>query len=102
MQYDFQTAAIGLTGDALKDETGKDITFKVVALNALLGQYDDERSLSGEEKLKRYRLAGRISKAEGAIELTIEEAALLKQLVGKAYGSLLYGLVHDFLEGKAF
>ena len=83
----------------LKGEEIKDLTLKVVSTEALLATFDDERALSGEEKAKRYLLATRVY-ANEELDLTVEEIAKLKQLIGKGYGPLIVGQAWEMLEGK--
>jgi hypothetical protein len=83
----------------IKGEEIKDLTLKSVSVEALLATFNDEQSLSGEEKAKRYLLATRIY-ANDELDLTVEEVAKIKQLVGKGYGPLIVGQAWEMLEGK--
>ena len=83
----------------IKGEEIKDLTLKSISVEALLATFDDERSLSGEEKAKRYLLATRIY-ANDELDLTVEEVAKIKQLIGKGYGALVVGQAWEMLEGK--
>lgn len=74
-----------------QDEKSPVLTLAIVAENALLASYQDETNLSGEEKLKRFRLAEKIASQKGDITLTAEEIALIKKLVAKAYNPLIVG-----------
>jgi hypothetical protein len=56
MKIDFSAVIKDLDGDPVKDGE-KDATLGRVACTALLAGYADEQSLSGEEKVKRFRLA---------------------------------------------
>lgn len=86
------------------DETGKDIieqrpiTLAGIAVNALLAQHEDERALAGADKVKRYKLAQKIHDAAGEMDVTAEDVALLKTLIGKTYPPLLVGLAWQILE----
>ena len=51
--------------------------------------YPDEQA-SGEEKFKRYQLAERIS-AAGPQDVSVEEVALIKRLIGKGYPPMVVG-----------
>jgi hypothetical protein len=83
--------------DILKE--GPALTLKTVAINALVATYQDETNLSGEEKLSRWELAGKIKKSSGAADLSVEEVSLVKKLIGKAYGTLICGQAWKVLEG---
>ena len=96
MKLDVETILIGLDGKELKDGTTL-CTFKTVALNALLASFPDEQNLSGEDKFKRYQLAMKIN-ANSEVELSVEEAALIKQLVGKGFAPLVVGRMFEMIE----
>jgi len=75
-----------------------------VARAALLAQFPDEQNLDGEQKYQRYRLVSRMAKAMangGAVDLTAEEIALLKKLIGKGYGPGVVGPAFEALESDA-
>jgi hypothetical protein len=82
----------------IQGEEIKDLTLKVVSVESLLATFSDEQ-ISGEEKAKRYLLATRIY-ANEELELTVEEIAKIKQLIGKGYGPLIVGQAWEMLEGK--
>jgi hypothetical protein len=86
---DFNAALVAIGGHNLADADGAGLTLGTVAINALLGTYPDEQT-SGEEKFKRYQLAERISTA-GAQEVSVEEVALIKRLIGKGYPPMVVG-----------
>ena len=83
----------------IQGEEIKDLTLKTVSVEALLATFSDEQSLSGEEKAKRYLLATRIY-ANDELDLTVEEIAKIKQLIGKGYGPLVVGQAWEILEGR--
>ena len=84
----------------IQKEEIKDLTLKSVSVEALLATFSDEQSLSGEEKAKRYLLATRIYANSEELDLTVEEIAKIKQLIGKGYGPLIVGQAWDMLEGN--
>ena len=84
----------------IQGEEIKDLTLKIISVEALLATFSDEQSLSGEEKAKRYVLATRIYANPEELDLTIEEIAKIKQLIGKGYGPLIVGQAWDMLEGN--
>ena len=77
---------------------GKPATLRFIAVKALSMVYQDEQSLSGEEKFKRYDLAMKI-KAD-PVDLEVEEISLIKKLIGKAYGPVIVWQAWNILEGK--
>jgi len=92
---------------SIKDLAGEDltenkvlVTLKVVATNALMATFEDEKGLSGAEKLTRYVLGQKIhaAGADEEVEVTAEEVTLLKLLIGKAFGPLIVGSAYQLLE----
>lgn len=95
MKINFSRVLTDLNGVTINDGA-QDVTLKTVALQALLAAYADETQLSGQEKFARYKIADRIN--DGGEEFSVEEVALLKQLVGKAYLPLVVGRAWELLE----
>ena len=99
MKRNFNVALQTLEGEPVIDE-GKQVQLKAVAINALLATYQDEQNLDGNEKLRRYKLAQAISAANGGdADLSLEDATLLKNLIGKGFPPLVVGQVFALLEG---
>jgi hypothetical protein len=64
-----------------------------------LNTQDEKGAIQGTEKQKRWHLATRIWTAEEVIELSVEEVALLKNLVDKAFPSpMVVGQAWDLLD----
>ena len=82
----------------IQGEDIKDLTLKSISVEALLATFSDEQSLSGEEKAKRYLLATRIYADSEGLDLTVEEIAKIKQLIGKGYGPLIVGQTWEMLD----
>ena len=96
-----------IAGVPVKDDSNPDKTLnlRAVAVNALLAPFPDEQSLSGEDKLKRYLLAQKVyasiyASMELHTELTVEEVALIKKLIGKMYTNLIAGQAWQMLEDE--
>ncbi len=89
-----------LTGMPIKDGEAS-LTLGAVATNALLMPYEDERNLSGDDKVKRFKLAQRIHDAQGEVDISSEEITLLKSLIAKAYTPLVVGRAFAILEAEA-
>ena len=79
---------------------GVTLTLATVAIRALVANYDDERNLPGEEKVKRWQLAMFIRSGRDEVDLATEEVALIKKLIAKAYGPLIVGQTWGMLEGS--
>lgn len=67
---------------------GKTITLGQVVRGALYASFPDEQNLSLDEKVRRGDLAFAIRNG-GDVPLKAEDIALMKRLVGKAYGPLI-------------
>ncbi len=100
MKIDFQKPLKTIHGTELMIE-GKTRTTASFVIDALLAIFSDEAALPGEEKIKRYTLAKKISRPTFEAQITIEEAAMIKKLTGKLYGPLIVGQIWEILEGKA-
>ncbi|TXH09503.1 MAG: hypothetical protein E6R04_08010 [Spirochaetes bacterium] len=111
MKVKMDAVLVGLDGENLKrlKKGGKkdnaedliDVTMRWVSTEALLGSYRDEveSGLDGEEKARRYELAKKVT-VETEPDLSVEELAKIKKLVGKAFGADLVGPAYAALEGK--
>lgn len=88
-----------LDGENIKRDNNQDVLVKDVILNSLLANFPDEQNLSGEEKVKRYALATKVHQNTDP-DLSIEELAMIKKLVGKMYTALIVGQMWEILEGK--
>ncbi len=98
MKLDLSANLKSFDGKVLDAPDGKPATLKSVLIEALMAVFNDEQTLSGEEKLKRYLLAERVYKGES--DFAHNEIALMKVLVGKAYSAIIVGQVWKMLEGE--
>jgi hypothetical protein len=96
MKIDFSAVIKDLDGDAVKDGE-KDATLGRVACTALLATFADEPNLSAEDKVKRFRLA-EIASIAGEQEMKVDDVALLKKLIAKAFGPLVVARAYDIIE----
>ena len=110
MKLDIGRVITNFEGKAIKDSFGisedkiqKDLTLGGACINSLL-YIQDEKPISGQEKLDRYELALKIKVALGTdkkeADLKIEEIAKIKELVGKFYNTLVVGQVFKLIEEK--
>lgn len=106
IQYAMENA-----NETLKDElgkmlivaSGKAMTLGSVAIGALLAAYDDDKTITDDERLLRMSLARKVHKAttegDGFLDLTIDDAAIIKRLVKKRYlGVVVPVLTTELLE----
>lgn len=81
-------------------ENEKAVTLGSVSCQALLASYPDEQNLSGKDKVERFTLAALCSN-EIESDISLEDATLLKKLIGKAYGPLVVGRVYELIDPSA-
>lgn len=96
MKRNFDAEIKDFDGNSLRDGENA-LTLKVVAVNSLMAIYPDERDISGNEKLARYKIASKVH-GGGMVELTAEEVAKIKALIGKAYSPAVVGPAFEILE----
>jgi len=96
MKINFTVILKNLAGKTLKDGK-KDVTLKDVSINALLGNYKDE-NIDGNEKLKRFMLATKISEATGEIELENDDVTLIKDMIAKGYSTVVTARAWQILD----
>lgn len=96
MKVDFAVVLNGLDGKPLLNGD-QPLTLRHVATGALLATYQDEAQ-DGEEKFKRYQLAVRIA-ADDVVDMTPEQSAKLKALIGKGFGPVVVGPAYTHLNG---
>jgi hypothetical protein len=93
--------------DEQLDEEGKVIRkpleLSAACINPLLASKGED-TLPGEKKLQRFNLACRIHNAasrQEELDVSVEEVALLKELIGKAYPPMITGPAWILLERGA-
>lgn len=103
MKRDFSENIRDLNGNTVTEKVQLDgqiierpISVRSVVVNALLARGRNE-DLSGEEQIRRYKLAKRIN-AGGIVEIDAAEATLIKKQVAGNYTPLAVGFIDDLLE----
>ena len=96
--FDFTTTLKTFDGTELKEDNTP-VTFSSIAVNALMGNYPEDKEQTGIQKLVRFKLAERIFTTPATVELTEEEKKLITDLVDKQFSILVVGKMHQFLEG---
>jgi hypothetical protein len=84
-------------GNNLEEVKGKSFTVKDAIVSGLLSQ-DNSENINGQKKFELYKLASKIQDAEGEVEITIEQAATIKERVGKSFTALVVGQVYEIIE----
>lgn len=100
MIINFEQKLKTIDGKNLILPNSQDGTLKYFACEALQLTFQDERDLDPNKKCLRWLLATRIYANPTKIDLTVEEIAEIKKLIGKAYGPLVVGQAFLILEGK--
>lgn len=96
MKVNFDAVMKDLKGEPIKDGQ-EDFKLGSACCNALLAPYPDEQNLDSKDKVRRYKLALKVT-AGGEQDLSVEEVADLKKLVGKAFPPLIVGRAFEVLD----
>jgi len=96
VKINFNVGLKNLEGKTLKDKD-KVLTLKDVSVNALLGNYQDEK-IDGEEKLKRFLLATKIYESKNEIELENDDVKLVKDMIAKGYSTVVTARAWQILD----
>ena len=94
--FDFTTTLKTFDGTELKEDNTP-VAFSSIAVNALMGNYPEDKDQTGVQKLVRFKLAERIFTTPATVELTEEEKKLITDLVDKQFSILVVGKMHQFL-----
>lgn len=96
MKIDLSAPIKDLANDFIKDGD-KDLVLSAICCSALLTPDPKEGEVSPEEKIKRFRLATKIYDG-GLQDLSAEDVAMLKKLIGRAFPPLVVGRAFDILD----
>ncbi len=97
MRINFDTVLLDLKGNPIKDGGNDDLTLSAACCASLLTGYPDEQGLSAKDKMRRYRVAQKISQG-GEQDLSVEEIADVKMLISKFYAPMVVGPAYDILD----
>ena len=85
-----------------EDGTVETLRLGDVCVNSLMATLQDDNS-DGTQKLKRFNLArkikGRIDEDYQSIQINSKNKTMILDMAGKVYGTMLYGRLHEALEG---
>lgn len=100
IQVNVDTEILDMFGNSIpmsdKEDAPK-LQVKHAFINSLMGNYEDERQLSGEDKVKRFKIAEKVA-AGGDVKLIAEEAAELKKVLPKMFNPLVVGRCYALLD----
>jgi hypothetical protein len=94
MKYLKSTQLMTLRGNPIQEGEEK-ATLGRIVVASLCASVD---RATGEEKLRRYTLAEKISNAGDEIELTAEEVSLIKKMIGLAMPTEIVGYAYKVLD----
>ncbi len=93
MKKNFTHVVCTMDGEPIQDN-GKPVTMGSLIVNALLAIED----IPGAKKVARYTLAQKIHGNPSEAEVTSEDLADIKDLVGRLYGPLAVGQIFALIE----
>lgn len=99
MKTDFNTEILDFNGKPIPYRDGSEIvntTAKRICIAGLTAALKGEESLPGDKKFQRYQIAQKINDDK---EISIEEAKIIKEVVGKGFDPLIVGRIYELLEG---
>jgi hypothetical protein len=99
MLVDLSKPLLNLKGEPFR-EGEADVQLSAPCVEALLGNYPEEVTLSAADKVKRFRLAQHLLDASAVARpfvLSVEDAAYIRRLVAMMYGPLIVGRVFEAL-----
>lgn len=97
MKADFSKKVVDLDGSDI-DNNGKPFTLKAACTRAIFSILEEDKNVTGEVSYARLELARRIN-AGGEVEITPEEATLLRARTAKCFNALVAGQVFEALKG---
>ncbi len=89
---------IGNTGKFDVMELNEELMLNSIIVNALSARYKEDANLKQRVALDRFELALRIKKAKGEIEITAEDAVLIKDVALKGCTILAHGRICELIE----
>lgn len=96
MQYRVDSPLTNVDGTPITSPDGSRVTFRTVCI-ACLVQAPEK---SGDDKYAAFRLAVKLQSADADVELSAEEVATLKRLIGGAMPVVIVGRMFDLLEHR--
>lgn len=103
MVVDFKRQILDLDNNPIPSQENKNgsatLILSVIAINALLSRFSDEKDITGQSMVDRFELALRIKNADvPGVEVQAEEISLIKNLIAKGHGPLVCGRAWKLLE----
>jgi hypothetical protein len=86
-------------GITSNDDPGKEMTVREVFITAVNNNLPGE-AMTAEDKNKAFNLSLKLF-ASKEVNITVTEAAMFKERVGKIYNPLVYGRICHLLDGES-
>ena len=101
MKINFRQPFVNLDGSPLLTADGKapDLISTKVLDALLMPPTTQLDNVGGQDKITRYQLAQKIYSATAEVDITVEEAALIKQLIGRFFGPLVVAQTWALIDG---
>jgi hypothetical protein len=99
----FNQPICDINGDPIISDDGEVLQLGDVCINALLSSLQDDKS-DGTQKLKRFNLAQKLKSSSveddyHTLRLNSKNKTMIMDMAAKAFGVLVYGRMHEALEG---
>jgi hypothetical protein len=98
MKIDLSAKILDLKGKPLPD-ADEELTLGSVICAATINQTPDEKDMKASDKVRLFQLAER-AVVGGEQDFTLEDAAFVKERIGRMFGPLVVGRAYKLLEGE--
>jgi len=100
MKLNVTKPLLAINQEPLKLGPEKVATLKWAITEAMCAVFQGE-NINGAEKFSRYKLAMKVQCADSEVDLSIEEVAKAKDLIGKHFPPTVVGPAYEQLEGAS-
>lgn len=94
----------GASVKVTETENGKEVTKEIMICDQIgqaLWECSQSTGLSPQEKYQAFKIAQRIARNPEKVELSTEDIALIKRIIGGFYSPGFYGQMVELLEGES-
>lgn len=99
MKRNFNFPLLNYKGEVIKDENGNNQLMSDIVSLRLFAVGNSDSPASPEKKMQAYRVMKRIQAKPEEVELSAEDAVLIKEIAKDTMVSGIYGQLVDVLEG---
>lgn len=97
MKIDLMHTFNGVDGEPLV-ENGKPLTVGKIITNAIMGSYEQDKTLTGEHKADLFSLWFDKVKDKDKTDFTSKEVELIRKRVGYGYSPIVVGQIYKLIE----